>query len=65
MPYISASIIVQLLQMDIIPYFSELAKQGGTGRAKLNQITRYLGIALAFIQGYFFSFAFVSNGTPT
>lgn len=64
MPYISASIIVQLLQMDIIPYFSELAKQGGTGRAKLNQITRYLGIALAFIQGYFFSFAFVSNGTP-
>ncbi len=65
MPYISASIIVQLLQMDIIPYFSELSKQGGTGRTKLNQITRYLGIILAFIQGYFFSFAFVSNGTPT
>jgi len=64
MPYISASIVVQLLQMDIVPYFSELAKQGGTGRAKLNQITRYLGIALAFIQGYFFSFAFVANGTP-
>ena len=64
MPYISASIIVQLLQMDIIPYFSELAKQGGTGRTKLNQITRYLGIILAFIQGYVFSFAFVSNGTP-
>lgn len=64
MPYISASIIIQLLQMDIIPYFSELAKQGGTGRAKLNQITRYLGIILAFIQGYIFSFAFVSNGTP-
>lgn len=64
MPYISASIIVQLLQMDIVPYFSELAKQGGTGRAKLNQITRYLGIALAFIQGYIFSFAFISNGTP-
>ena len=65
MPYISASIIVQLLQMDIVPYFSELSKQGGTGRTKLNQITRYLGIILAFIQGYFFSFAFVSNGTPT
>lgn len=64
MPYITASIIVQLLQMDIIPYFAELSKQGGTGRAKLNQITRYLGIALAFIQGYMFSFAFVSGGTP-
>lgn len=64
MPYITASIIVQLLQMDIIPYFAELSKQGGTGRAKLNQITRYLGITLAFIQGYMFSFAFVSGGTP-
>ena len=64
MPYITASIIMQLLQADIIPYFAELAKQGGTGRAKLNQITRYMGIALAFIQGYIFSFAFVANGTP-
>lgn len=64
MPYITASIIVQLLEMDIIPYFAELSKQGGTGRAKLNQITRYLGIALAFIQGYMYSFAFVKGGTP-
>lgn len=64
MPYITASIVVQLLQADIIPYFAELSKQGGTGRAKLNRITRYIGIALAFIQGYIFSFAFVSNGTP-
>jgi len=63
-PYITASIIIQLLQMDIVPYLAELGKQGGTGRAKLNQITRYLGIALAFIQGYMFSFAFVNNGTP-
>ena len=64
MPYITASIIIQLLQADIIPYLAELSKQGGTGRAKLNKITRYLGIALAFIQGYIFSFAFVANGTP-
>ena len=63
-PYITASIVVQLLQMDIIPYFAELSKQGGTGRTKLNQITRYLGIALAFIQGYMYSFAFVKGGTP-
>ena len=62
-PYISASIIVSLLQMDIIPYFSELGKQGQTGRTKLNKITRYLGIILAFIQGYMYSFMFVQNGT--
>ena len=34
MPYITASIIMQLLQMDIIPYFAELRKQGATGRQK-------------------------------
>jgi len=63
MPYITASIVMQLLQMDIIPYFTDLAKQGQTGRNKLNQITRIMGIAMAFIQGYMFSFAFVRNGT--
>ena len=61
MPYISASIIVQLLQMDIIPYFSELRKQGATGRRKISQITRYLGILFAFIEGYAFSFAFLGK----
>ncbi len=64
MPYITASIVIQLLQMDIIPYLAELGKQGYTGRAKLNQITRVLGIILAFINGYVFSFAFLKNGTP-
>ena len=39
MPYITASIIVQLLQMDIFPYFSELKDEGPVGRQKLNQIT--------------------------
>ncbi|MFA5409692.1 MAG: preprotein translocase subunit SecY [Bacilli bacterium] len=63
MPYISASIITQLLQMDIVPYFSELAKQGASGRAKINKINRYLGIALAFLQGYVFSFAFLPTGS--
>lgn len=57
-PYINASIIMQLLQMDIIPYFSDLKNQGPTGRRKLNQISRYIGIGLAFVQGYIFSFAF-------
>ena len=65
MPYITASIIMQLLQMDIIPYFTELSKQGQTGRNKINQITRVLGIVLAFVQGYMFSFAFIKDGTVT
>lgn len=63
MPYISASLVVQLLQMDIVPYFSELAKQGQVGRNKLNQITRVLGIFLAFIQGYMYSFSYIKGGT--
>ena len=63
MPYISASIIIQLLSMDIIPYLSELSKQGGVGRNKLNQITRVVGIILAFIQGYMYSFSYIKNGS--
>lgn len=65
MPYITASIIIQLLQLDIIPYFSELAKQGHTGRQKINQITRYMGIIFSFIEGYAFAFAFIGkSGDP-
>ena len=63
-PYITASIIMQLLEAtDLIPYLTDLSNQGGTGRNKINQITRYVGIALSFIQGYMFSFAFIQNGT--
>lgn len=64
MPYITASIIIQLLSMDIIPYLTELTKQGISGRTKINQITRVIGIILAFVQGYIYSFAFVSDGAP-
>lgn len=64
-PYITASIFMQLAEMEIIPYLSDLAKQGHTGRQKLNRITRYVGIALAFIEGYAFAFAFYGkSGTP-
>ena len=63
MPYISASIITSLLQMDIFPYFTELKESGPTGRQKINQITRYLGIIIAFIQGFAMSFAMINNGT--
>lgn len=62
MPYISASIITGILQMDIIPYFTELKEQGATGRQKINQINRYLGLAIAFLQGFAMAFAFVKNG---
>ena len=62
-PYITASIVIQLLQMDIVPYFTELSKEGPVGRRKLNQITRYVGIAFAFLQGYAFSYAFMGNAS--
>ena len=51
-PYITASIITQLFQMDIIPYFKELKDEGYTGRQKINKITRYLGIIIGFFQAY-------------
>ena len=57
-PYITASIVVQLLQMDIIPKFAEWAKQGEVGRKKLNQVTRYLTIGLAFVQAIGISYGF-------
>ena len=63
MPYITASIIMQLLQLDIIPYFSELEKEGPVGRQKINQITRYMGIIFAFIEGFAFSFVFFNATT--
>ena len=49
-PYITASIIVQLMQMDIVPKFVEWSKQGEVGRKKLNQATRYLTLVLGFLQ---------------
>ena len=49
-PYITASIVVQLLQMDLLPKFVEWGKQGEVGRRKLNQATRYISLVLAFVQ---------------
>lgn len=63
-PYITAQIVIQLLCADIVPYLAELSKQGGVGRRKLNQITRVVGIILAFLQGYMYSFAYIGNGNP-
>ena len=63
MPYISATIITSLLQMDIFPYFTELRDSGPAGRQKINQINRYLGIGIAFIEGFAMSFALVKDAT--
>lgn len=49
-PYITASIVIQLLQMDIVPIFKEWAEEGPSGKEKLNRWTRYLALFLAFIQ---------------
>ena len=57
-PYITAQIITQLLQMDIVPYFKELKEEGYTGKQKINKITRYLGVAFAFIQGFIFTIVY-------
>ena len=63
MPYISASIITGILQMDIIPYFTELKEEGATGRQKINQINRYLGIVIAFVQGFAMAFTFIKGAS--
>ena len=49
MPYISASIVIQLLAV-AVPYFQKLQKEGESGRKKINQITRMLTIAITFMQ---------------
>jgi preprotein translocase subunit SecY len=52
MPYVSASIVIQLLTV-VIPKLDQLNKEGEQGRRKINQLTRYGTILLAAIQGYF------------
>ena len=67
MPYITASILLQVLQMDLmgITYFQELKEMGEEGRRKINQINRYLGIGFALIEGYIYSIMFMGKtATP-
>ncbi|MDZ7627612.1 MAG: preprotein translocase subunit SecY [Parvularculaceae bacterium] len=66
MPYISASIIVQLMT-SVIPSLEALKKEGEQGRRQINQYTRYLTVFLATIQGYFIAVSLQSGaggGTP-
>jgi preprotein translocase subunit SecY len=66
MPYISASIILQLMT-SVIPSLEALKKEGEQGRRQINQYTRYLTVFLATIQGYFIAVSLQSGaggGTP-
>lgn len=51
-PYITASIIIQLLSMDVIPYLTELSKSGQSGRKQMDKYTRYLTLVFCFVQAY-------------
>ena len=61
-PYITASIAIQMLQM-VIPQFKEWSEQGETGKQKLNKITRYAALAMAFIQGFALIVGISVNGS--
>lgn len=57
-PYISASIIIQLLSMDVVPALSEMTKNGEKGRRQLNKVTRYVGLVLAILQALALTYGF-------
>jgi preprotein translocase subunit SecY len=61
MPYISVSIVIQILQTTL-PYFQRLAQEGESGRAKINQITRYGTVILALVQSIGIAFLLESYG---
>jgi preprotein translocase subunit SecY len=65
MPYINASIIMSLLQgAHVIPYLDRLAKEGEQGRKTMNQITRYLTLALGGLQSFGLTFAVTKMPAP-
>ena len=63
MPYISASIILQLMTM-VVPYLEQLKKEGEQGQKKITQYTRYGTVGLALIQGLFISLGLEQIQTP-
>src|ERR671928_1350634 len=64
MPYITASIIVQLLTV-VVPSLEKLQKEGEVGQARITQYTRYLTVGLAFAQSIGYVFLFKSFGSQT
>jgi preprotein translocase subunit SecY len=63
MPYISASIILQLMTL-VVPYIERLQKEGEQGRRKITQYTRYGTVGLALVQGLFISLGLEQIRTP-
>lgn len=57
-PYITSSIIIELLSMDVIPTLAQWNKEGNTGKKKKDKVTRVLTLALAIIQGGSLTYAF-------
>ncbi len=64
MPYITASIILQLATV-VVPYLEKLSKEGELGRKKITQYTRYLTVALAIFQGFMTAVALERSGGET
>ena len=62
-PYITASIILQLLSIDIVPSLTELSKSGAQGRKKIDQYTRYLAVVFAFVQSFSLVYGFSKTYT--
>ena len=60
-PYITASIVVQLLTYDVVPYFKELSKSGEVGRKILNKYTKVISLFLAIIQAVGITFGLVMD----
>ncbi|MFV0395218.1 MAG: preprotein translocase subunit SecY [Coprobacillaceae bacterium] len=57
-PYITSSIIIELLSMDVIPVLSQWTKEGNTGKKKKDRVTRYITLALAGLQGGVLTYTF-------
>lgn len=57
-PYITSSIIIELLSMDVVPALTQWNKEGNTGKKKKDKVTRVLTLALAIIQGGSLTYAF-------
>ncbi len=62
MPYISASIIMQLLSSGIIPSLERLKKEGAAGQKKINEYTRYLTVPICLVQGWLIFNSFTGTG---
>lgn len=60
-PYITASIIIQMLSMDVIPHLTELSKNGAKGRKTLDKYTRYLSVIFAFVQSFSLVYGFSAS----